>query len=167
MKKIIILGLTLLLFYSSFSQQTKRNKETIQNFYAAFNARNFTTFYSYFNDSVLVHFSNNKNFTITPNEIRSSIDPQIKAFPDVSDTVSFILAEGEWVSICVRHTGTNSDSLWGLPPSKRVISYNVMEMYRLKNNKIVEIYVVQDHLSMYQQMGIIPFRITKSLVLKN
>lgn len=167
MKKIIVLGLILLQFQPSFSQQTKKNKETIQDFYAAFNARNFARFYSYFNDSVLVHFSNNKNFTISPNEIKSSIDPQVKAFPDVNDTISFILAEGDWVSICVKHTGTNSDSLWTLPPSKKIISYNVMEMYRLKNNKIVEIYVVQDQLSMYQQMGIIPFRITKSLVPKN
>jgi predicted ester cyclase len=94
---------------------------------------------------VLVHFSHNKNFVLTPEDIRSGIDPQVKAFPDVSDTISLIIAEGDWVSIRVRHEGTNSDSLWGLPPAKKFINYSVMEMYRLKNNKIVKIYVVEDH----------------------
>jgi predicted ester cyclase len=67
------------------------------------------------------------------------------------------------VSICVRHAGINSDSLRGLPPSNKYIDYNVMEMYKLNNGKIVEIYVVEDYLSMYQQMGIIPYKIIKPL----
>lgn len=163
MKKIIVLLIFLLQFYISNSQTIESNKKAIENLYAAFNARNFPLFYSYFNDSIKVHFSNNKVFTITPLQIKTNIDPQIKAFPNVSDTISLILAEGDWVSICVRHTGINSDSLRGLPPSHKYIDYNVMEMYKLNNGKIIEIYVVEDHLSMYQQMGIIPYKIIKPL----
>src|SRR5579871_4349290 len=151
MKKHLLLPLFVIIGIISFAQDTKSNKEIITRFYNAFNQRNFNLFYSCFADSVLVHFSGNKSFMITPAQIKEDIDPQVISFPDSYDTISLILAEGNWVSIHVRHTGTYKDSLW--------------EMYRLENNKIKEIYVVNDRFSMLQQMGIIPKEIKS--VLKN
>ncbi|GEM_PF-5664602 len=165
MKKHLLLPLFVIIGIISFAQDTKSNKEIITRFYNAFNQRNFNLFYSCFADSVLVHFSGNKSFMITPAQIKEDIDPQVISFPDSYDTISLILAEGNWVSIHVRHTGTYKDSLWGLPPNKKYIDYSVMEMYRLENNKIKEIYVVNDRFSMLQQMGIIPKEIKS--VLKN
>ena len=150
---------------SSTGQSINKNKAIINNLYESFNKRNFAAFYSSFADSVLVHFSNNQSFYITPLQVKKSIDPQVKAFPGIMDTILHIAAEDDWVSICVKHAGTNTDSLWGIPPSHKYIDYNVMEMYRLKNYKIIEIYVVEDFLSMYQQMGIIPGRV--SALVKN
>lgn len=140
-------------------QSLVKNKDIIISLYETFNNRNFSLFYSKFADSVLVHFSNNQNIYITPNQIKASIDPQIKAFPDIKDTITQIVANKDWVSICVKHVGTHNDSLWSIPPSYKHVNYNVMEMYKLKNKKIVEIYVVEDFLGMYQQMGIIPINL--------
>jgi predicted ester cyclase len=166
MKFLTLSLLFLLAIVSSDAQQTKKNKETIRHFYDAFNKRDFKFFYSCFADSVIVHFSRNETFTITPADIKASIDPQLKAFPDANDILTMVLADEDWVSICVRHTGTNSDSLRNLPPAKKFIDYNVMEMYRLKENKIIEVFVVEDYLSMYQQMGIIPNSIKSVLINK-
>jgi predicted ester cyclase len=145
---------------ASNGQSLSKNKAVIQNLYEFFNKRNFTAFYSSFADSVLVHFSNNQSFYITPLQVKKGIDPQLKAFPGIMDTILHMMAEDDWVSICVKHAGVNADSLRGIPPSHKYIDYNVMEMYRLKNHRIIEIYVVEDFLSMYQQMELIPKRVS-------
>ena len=118
MKFLTLSLLFLLAIVSSDAQQTKKNKETIRRFYDAFNKRDFKFFYSCFADSVIVHFSNNESFVISSNDIKSSIDPQLKAFPGANDILTMVLADEDWVSICVRHTGTNSDSLRNLPRRK-------------------------------------------------
>lgn len=159
-----MLILSLLGFIKSGNGQTlTKSKDIIISLYSSFNERDFPTFYSKFNDSVLVHFSNNQTFNISPNQIKKSIDQQLKAFPRMKDTILQINAENDWVTICVKHAGTNEDSLWGIPPTQKYVDYNVIEMYRIKNSKIAEVYVVEDFLSMYQQMGIIPKRLADLL----
>ena len=166
MKKSAFATLFSILFLTVCSQQSESNKNIVIKLYEEFNARDFSRFYAHFGDSVWVHVSNHVNFLTNAEGIRSAIDPQLKAFPGMMDTISLAIAEKDWVSICVRHVGFNSDSLWGLPPAKKMINYNVMEMYRLKENKIVEVYVVGDEMGMYRQMGIIPLKLTE-LVMKN
>ena len=151
--------------FSVPAQRTEQNKELIRKFYDAFNQRNFNYFYACFADSVLLHVSKNRTFTITPAAIKSDIDPQVKSIPDSYDILTRVLADGDWVSIYVRHTGTYKDSLWGLPANGKSLDYPVMEMYRIERGKIKEIYVVGDRLGMFNQMGIIPEEIKG--VLKN
>lgn len=165
MKKALLIILLFAIVFSALAQNTGKNKELIRKFYDAFNKRDFNFFYSCFADSVLLHVSKNRQFIITPAGIKSDIDPQVKSIPDSYDVLTMVLAEHDWVSIYVRHTGTYKDSLWGLPPNGEFLDYPVMEMYRIENNKIKEIYVVGDRLSMFTQMGIIPQDING--VLKN
>jgi steroid delta-isomerase-like uncharacterized protein len=156
MKNIFSLILILTVAFSVSAQNTEKNKELIRKFYDAFNKRDFTFFYSCFADSVILHVSKNRQFIIKPGDIKSDIDPQVKSIPDSYDMLTMVLAEQDWVSIYVRHTGTYKDSLWGLPPNGKFLDYPVMEMYRVENGKIKEVYVVGDRLSMFTQMGIIP-----------
>jgi hypothetical protein len=163
MRKILFFILFGLQYFIAVAQPARSNKEIISHFYTAFNERNFGPFYACFSDSVFVHLSNYRNIILTPEQIKSGIDAQLKAFPDIQDTIALSIGEGDWVSICVNHAGINSDSLRGLPPSNKYVNYNVMEMYKLSKGKIVEIYVVEDQLGMYQQMGIIPNPIRRAL----
>jgi steroid delta-isomerase-like uncharacterized protein len=77
-----------------------------------------------------------------------------KAFPDWSEKINLVVAEGEYVVIQFTSTGTNTGSFLGNPPTGKQIRTNEMSVFRLLDGKIVEQWLLPDLWTLNQQLGI-------------
>ncbi|HKF35692.1 MAG TPA: ester cyclase [Ktedonobacteraceae bacterium] len=77
-------------------------------------------------------------------------------FPDLRSTVEDLIAEGENVTVRFTFTGTQQDTLMGIPPTGKQVGVTAILIGRLVNGKFVEGWINYDGLGMLQQLGVIP-----------
>lgn len=78
------------------------------------------------------------------------------AFPDLHNTIDHAVAEGDFVVLHVRSTGTMQGEFGGMPPSGKQATWEAVHIERFRDGKIVEHWTVQDQLGMLQQLGFLP-----------
>jgi steroid delta-isomerase-like uncharacterized protein len=77
-------------------------------------------------------------------------------FPDLKYTIEDMIAEGDKVVIRWIATGTQKGELFGIPPTGKHITVAGVDIFRLANGKLVELWLSWDQLGMMQQIGVIP-----------
>lgn len=78
------------------------------------------------------------------------------AFPDIRVDIEEMLAEGEFVAVRLKVTGTHKGILLGkIPPSGKHATWSGMDFLRIREGKIIERWVVRDLLGLMQQIGAI------------
>ena len=78
------------------------------------------------------------------------------ALPDLQLSIDDLLAEGDKVLWRFTAQGTHEAELMGIPATGRSTTVTGMVLFRLNNNRIVEVWVNVDTLTMLQQLGVIP-----------
>jgi steroid delta-isomerase-like uncharacterized protein len=78
-----------------------------------------------------------------------------KAFPDLHYEIKDIVVNDSMAVARVIMTGTQQDSLFGLPPTNRKISVNQVNIEKIRNGKVVEHWRVTDELTMMKQLGFV------------
>lgn len=71
-------------------------------------------------------------------------------------TVDEMLAETDRVMVRWTFYGTQQGEFAGLPPTHRPVSYVGVNIFRIADGKIVEIWDLLDGLSLWQQLGVLP-----------
>lgn len=89
--------------------------------------------------------------------IRESYNSFLTAFPDVSQTVENIVAEGDLVAVRITSRGTHTGELGGLEPTGKEIEVQQMFFARIENEMIIERWFLPDNLSLLQQLDVIDF----------
>ena len=83
----------------------------------------------------------------------------ITGFPDYSETIEDIIAEGDkvWIHFKVIGTHTGEWNLFGVPlaPTGKKITYTGIGIWRIVDGKIVERKSVRDMLDFLRQIGVI------------
>jgi len=77
----------------------------------------------------------------------------IKAMPDFRYTVKKIIAEGNTVMMYSTVTGTHQGEWLGNPPTGNKLNFDVVDIFRIDNGKIVEHWDVADTLKLFTQVG--------------
>lgn len=78
------------------------------------------------------------------------------AFPDLRIAADAVLAEGDRVAIRWTLTGTQEGEFFGVPASGRSVNSPGVDIYRIENGQIAEIWTVGDDLGILTQIGAIP-----------
>lgn len=89
--------------------------------------------------------------------IRESYNGFLTAFPDVSQTVENIVAEGDLVAVRITSRGTHTGELGGIEPTGTEIEVQQMFFARIEDGLIAERWFLPDNLSLLQQLGVIDF----------
>lgn len=78
------------------------------------------------------------------------------AFPNGTNTLEDVIAEGG--KVVDRHTfrGTHTGEFMGIPPTGKTVTFGGIEITRIANGQIVEIWHQEDLLGLMQQLGVIP-----------
>ena len=78
------------------------------------------------------------------------------AFPDGTNTLEDVIVEGD--KVVDRHTfrGTHTGEFFGIPPTGKQVMFTAMEITRIANGKIMEIWHQEDLMGLMQQLGAIP-----------
>ena len=75
------------------------------------------------------------------------------AFPDFQIQPAMVVANGDMVGVQWIAQGTQRGDLMGMPPTGRSFNVNVVEIFRLADDKIVEHWVVVDDSFLQQLSG--------------
>ncbi len=76
------------------------------------------------------------------------------ALSDRRDKIDFLIAEGDRVWVQYTISGTNTNSLYGLPVSNKRVGVMVVGMFSLDNGKLKEGWFFGDGLGLLRQMGV-------------
>ncbi|MDJ1430601.1 ester cyclase [Halostagnicola sp. A-GB9-2] len=91
-----------------------------------------------------------------PQEYREYVETYREAFPDVAYEVEAVIGEGEMVALRYTAQGTHEGSFMGIEPTDERVSVSGMEMYRVEDGKIAEMWTNYDALGLLQEVGAVP-----------
>lgn len=78
------------------------------------------------------------------------------AFPDLTETVTAMVAEGDQVVTRVLTTGTHRAEFSGVPATGRPIRIESVNIDRVVDGRLRERWLIADGLSLLQQIGAVP-----------
>ena len=87
--------------------------------------------------------------------VRQQFDGFRRAFPDFRATILDMVAEGDMVVTRKAFHGTHRGELMGIPPTGREVEFNVIDIVRVEDGRIVEHWGVVDRLGLMQQLGVL------------
>ena len=76
-----------------------------------------------------------------------------QAFPDFSVTIKLQIAEGDMVATLKTFSGTHEGEFMGIPPTGRHVAFDVFDMLRVRDGRVVEHWNVQDDAALMKQLG--------------
>jgi steroid delta-isomerase-like uncharacterized protein len=77
------------------------------------------------------------------------------ASPDVRCTVEDLIAEGDRVAARWTMRGTHRGELYGIPATGKSVTVASMSLYRLREGKIGEGFLLMDNFGLLQQLGVV------------
>ncbi len=89
-------------------------------------------------------------------DYRDYVETYREAFPDVEYEVEDVIADGETATLRYTARGTHDGEFLGLEPTGDRVSISGMEMYRVEDGKITEMWTSYDALGLFQQLGVVP-----------
>lgn len=78
------------------------------------------------------------------------------AFPDMQGTTETTVADGAWVTDRTSVSGTMQGEFMGMAPTGKHATWEVINMFRIAEGKVVEYHAQADVMNMMQQLGVSP-----------
>jgi len=79
--------------------------------------------------------------------------PLRTVFPDRTDTIEHLIADGDLVGAVTRIQGTHKGNLFGIPATGKSFDINEVAVFRVANQKIVEGWFMADEAGLLMQLG--------------
>jgi len=76
--------------------------------------------------------------------------------PNWQMTVDEMIAEGDRVMVRWTFFGAHEGEYSGLPATHKQVTYSGINIFRVENGKIAEIWDISDRLWLWQQLGVLP-----------
>jgi len=89
-------------------------------------------------------------------EFRDYIETLKTAFPDITFVIEDVLADGDKVAVRYQVKGTFVETLWGVLPTGSEFAVRGIDIFRVVDGRVVEIWASDDTLSRMQQLGVAP-----------
>jgi predicted ester cyclase len=105
-------------------------------------------------EPVIFHFPGGQAHQ--PANLTKWFETALVAFPNVHFTIHLEIAEGDLVATHWSYIATNSGLFLGRPATGKQVTDTGIDIFRIKDGKIVEMWVVQDSLGLMQQLGVLP-----------
>jgi len=93
----------------------------------------------------------------TPGGMAEGVRMLLVAFPDLETTVKHQVGEGDYVSVPLKMSVTNTGSYPRVPePTGRHTDWESMVLFRMEDGKIAELWGTSDRMGMLTKLGILP-----------
>lgn len=116
------------------------------------NDKNMSLIYKYLDKDVILYGPNMGNIT-GYKAMENALYTWVEAFPDIMDTIVHVICEGEYVSVHYKATGTHKGTFMGMRPTNKRITWEGIVIYRIKNEKIIEITSYNNMSKVTDQLG--------------
>lgn len=89
-------------------------------------------------------------------DTRRFFEMQIAAFPDHNAITLQVIADDEYISHYMRSEGTHEGQFLFLQPSGKYLTWEFIDIFRVKDGQFVEHWVESDTFGMLMQLGMVP-----------
>lgn len=155
----IITALLILTFFNCDTQKKKleANKDLVNRFSTAVNEANWDALDDMFTEDFVRHCQATPDVQINSREAFIAFQKSFhSSFPDQKLTTTMMIAEGDLVAAYAVYTGTMTGPLGNIPPTGKPVESKLITFFRIKDNRIAEIWVEWDNLAMMTQLGLFP-----------
>ena len=135
---------------------TERNKAVIRRFVEEVQNNQNWAAYDELNDPAFVNLSVPPGAPSDREGGKYFLQAFAKAYPDAVVTIDDMFAEGDAVITKKTFAGTNQAEFMGVPATGRRVSFQYVDIMRVRDGRIIEHWNVVDQLSWMVQLGLIP-----------
>ena len=134
---------------------TEENKAVVRQLFEAINAYDLERVLDLATDDITVH---TQVPGIEPGHdgFRTLMTIYFSAFPEQRVDIHELVAEGDRVLLRHTHHLVHGGDFAGMPPTGRQATVDGLELYRLRDGRIAEMWHHDDMLGLFQQLGAIP-----------
>jgi steroid delta-isomerase-like uncharacterized protein len=133
---------------------TEQNKTLIRQFVDAVNRQDWQQFDQLVAPEFVRHSSTfGQSGVRTRDQLRDYLAAEFKTFPDASETINFLVAEGDKVVVHSHCHATQHGPMGSLPASGKTLSADFISIYRVAGGRIVEAWAEWDALNGLIQLG--------------
>ena len=130
------------------------NKQLARDYFKAFLAKDVAWFNEHIEPTFRRHDPGLPFEVVGPKGVERLADVLLPGIPDMRLDIDDVVAEGEkvWVRLTIR--GTQKGELLGIPPTNRPVEVSVLDLFQIRNGKLVEHWALLDNLGMLKQLGV-------------
>ena len=91
---------------------------------------------------------------VGPQGVKKLADALLPGIPDMQLPIEDVIAEGEKVLVRLRVKGTHGGNLMGVPPTGAKIDIAVLDLFHIRDGKLIEHWALLDNLGLLRQIGV-------------
>jgi predicted ester cyclase len=91
-----------------------------------------------------------------PSGVKQLHDALLPAFPDMKLPLEDFVAEGEKVLVRLRVQATHTGAFGDMKPTGKKIDIGVLDLFQIRDGKLIEHWALLDNLGMLKQLGAVP-----------
>ncbi len=139
------------------SVMTERNKAVIGRFLEAWNNREADMFDQLVAADVVRHCQATPAVEIRNlAQLKDFLRQDSAIFPDSVQTITNLVAEGDFVAAWCTYEGTQQGPMGPFPPSGARVNFDFGAMFRMEGGRIAEWWVTWDNTAILRQLGHLP-----------
>lgn len=132
----------------------EKNKDLIRaNTEDFWNKQNIAAYDKYYTTDFIIHHAEGDQNREQDKKLCQAF---FTAFPDLRFMLDELVAEGDKVALVWTANCTHKGEFMGIPATGKRIKFKGIDVYRIADGKIAEVWASMDNLGMMQQVGVIP-----------
>lgn len=132
------------------------NKQLCRDYFEAFLARDTAWMQRHIAPTFVRHDPGLPFEVRGPEGVAQLHDALMPAFPDMRLELEDFVAEGEKVLVRLTVKGTHTGPFGALPASGRGIEIAVLDLFHIRDDRLIEHWALLDNLGMMKQLGALP-----------
>lgn len=133
---------------------TDHNKQLCRDYFKAFLAADDAWWHAHIAPGFQRHDPGLPFKVVGPAGVKALAEALLPGIPDMQLPIEDIIAEGEKVLVRLRVKGTHGGPLMGMPASGRKIDIAVLDLFQIRDGKLIEHWALLDNLGMLKQLGV-------------
>ncbi|MFC2141895.1 ester cyclase [Acidobacteriota bacterium] len=131
----------------------EQNKEIVRRYSEGEGKGNFLEIIDEFVAPDVIYHYPNSNDISGLETIKLNYAQFHEAYPDMKNTGAFLVAEGDLVASRATWKGTHKGNWMGVEPTDKEITFTLIEVFQVKEGKIIEAWIEFDYSGWFQQLG--------------
>ena len=141
----------------TMSTTTEQNKAVIRRFLDAWNNRQLEAFDELIAPDVVRHCQATPGADVRSlDQLKEFLRQDTAVFPDSIQTITHLVAEGDFVAAWSTYEGTQKGPMGPFPPSGAKAKFDFGAMFRIEDGKIAEWWVTWDNVTILRALGHLP-----------
>ena len=133
---------------------TEANKQIVRDYFKAFLAADETWWAKHIAPTFRRHDPGLPFEVVGPAGVKKLADALLPAIPDMQLPIVDLVAEGEKVLARLSVKGTHKGELMGVPATGKKIDIGVLDLFHIREGKLIEHWALLDNLGLLRQIGV-------------